>query len=180
MTKVLTYKQARNYINDGDIIFIRDNSKFLQNPIRSAIRFFTNSNYVHTGIAFWATIAGHEHLMITEAQGGTSRRIVNLSFYQTEDIDVITPLRSWTTISNAAIAKLGKVEYGWLDAIYIGITSKLKFLHMKPRNFRGEICSEWVANLQSIYPSTVSPQQLFDILLQNHQRVKLRIRSVIP
>ena len=173
----MTYEEARKYINDGDIIFIRGEKKFLKNPIRSSIMFFTNSVYVHTGIVFWANIAGHKHLLITEAQGGTSRRIVNMSFYETENIDVMEPLKEWNDISTDAVEKLGKVKYGWMDAFYVGLREKFYKIPFKPKNFSGEICSERVANLQGITPSEISPQKLYEILLKNGKKIKLQIRK---
>ena len=83
--KFSTYEKAREHINDGDIVFIRDKV----GPIVALIRFFTRSRYSHVGIAFWINTGGKKRLMFAEAQGGAKRRIVNISYYDSVNLDVV-------------------------------------------------------------------------------------------
>ncbi len=94
----VTYEQYRDIAQDGDIIFIRGvKNSFVQ----SVIMFFTDSPYSHVGIAFWAIINDSPRLMIVEAQGGSNRRIINLSFYNDGTlIDVIKAPMSWLKVNS--------------------------------------------------------------------------------
>lgn len=172
----MSYEEARGVIEDGDIVFVREKMS-LARPIRSLIMFFTNSHYIHVGIAFWVRVCGHNHLMIAEAQGGAKRRIINMSYYQKRKMDVVTSPAEWNATCEKAIANLGVVDYGWLDAIYVGIKEKLStFISLPEKDFPGEICSEFVARLLELEKVNVSPQRLYEILMKDGQSLKLMIR----
>lgn len=174
--ETITYDQARDKINDGDIIFIRNAFTFTS----KIIRLFTRSKYSHVGIAFWAIIGGEERLMIVEAQGGTRRRIVNMSFYAKNQIDVVAAPRPWPEYAKRALENIGLEEYGWFEAIYVGIReSLLTYLNiiLSPKDLPGEICSEYVAKMLDFPVPHVSPQGLMTQLNDRGHFVTLQIRK---
>lgn len=157
------YSDIRNLISSGDIIFLKTNT--LAGKI---IRFFTNSPYTHVCMAFWIhSNSSVSRLLVVEAQGGTRRRIINLSDYIKYDWTIINNLGDWSSQEPEALDKLGNVSYGWINASYFGIRQfLLKTLRIKlPRkSFSGEICSEFVANILKLEESRVTPSELFDVL----------------
>lgn len=176
--KVLSYDTARLEIESGDIVFVRGNhSKFVQ----SLIMFFTKSPYSHVGFAFWMTTENglENRLMMVEAQGGTKRRVVNMSFYETRRLDVVTSPVMWNEIEACALSKLGLVEYGWLDALYVGVHDfLLKYFRIKipHTNMPGETCSEFVAKCLHLKEVHVSPQELFELLMKQGCETKIKVR----
>ena len=175
--EIVTYEQARRYINDGDIIFTNNKKGWVVGPL---IRFFTRAHYTHVGIAFWMRTGGRDRLMMVEAQGGARRRIVNLSMYRDIDIDVVTPPKSWETVNNKALERLSQVPYGWFEAGYVGFREfMLKYFNSKMpyKNLPGEICSEFVANIYGLPYNHVSPQLLLEQLLNKGQKIRMRIRG---
>lgn len=166
-----TYDQARDRIQNGDIVFIKNKSGILP----WIIRLFTSSSYSHVGIAFWVTVEDTARLMIAETQGGVNRRILNLSYYASSEMDIVKAPVPWPLYFETALHHLGKEKYGWLDACYIGIREffiKKLNIRLPIRNFYGEICSEYVARLlirglPDIQPS-VSPQGLFEQICPNN------------
>ena len=173
--KEYSYEEGRKLIKNGDVVFIRGK----KNPVATAIRFFTRSKYSHVGIAFWATISGKKRLMMVEAQGGNKRRIVNMSYYYGVNLDIIAAPKKWTEISEKALLSLGQIKYGWLEAIYVGLREfLLNYLGIKlPRkNFAGEICSEYVANILELPKKHISPQKLFEQIVERGHKQRLNIR----
>lgn len=171
MSKV-SYEQARLDIQDGDIIFIKNNKGLF---LPQLIRFFTRSPYTHVGIAFWITTGSADRLMVVEAQGGAKRRIVNLSYYEDDHIDVVEAPKDWDRVSEKAIERLNQVPYGWLQALYVGVREfLLQYFNVKlpMRDLPGEICSEFVARIYDLPERHISPQLLLDQL----QRLGFHIR----
>lgn len=171
----LPYSEGRALIGNGDIVFVKGKRNFLAR----LIRFATRSHYSHAGIAFWANIGGRDRLMIVEAQGGTRRRILNLSFYSGSELVIVKAPRAWEEYQEEAVERIGKVEYGWTDAIYVGIRELfLKYFHIKlPRaNFGGEICSEFIAKMLNLPEKNVSPQLLMEQLIKADKRPFLLIK----
>lgn len=174
--ETITYDQARDKINDGDIIFIRNARTFTS----KVIRFFTRSKYSHVGIAFWAIIGGEERLMVVEAQGGTARRIINMSFYAKDQMDIVASPRPWIEYAKEALEHVGIEEYGWFEATYVGLRESLfTYLNilLAPRDFPGEICSEYVAKMLQLPTPHVSPQGLMNELNVQGYFVTLQIRK---
>ena len=172
----LSYEAARSHIKSGDIVFIKDSPTFLA----SIIRLFTRSKYSHVGIAFWMTSGGVERLMMVEAQGGTRRRIVNLSKYRNVDLDVVHAPEIWGAAVGIALERLSEVPYGYLEALYVGIVEALQQyfdITIPRKNFSGEICSEFVARIYNLPSKHVSPQALFDQLIQEGHALKLLVRE---
>lgn len=170
-----SYAVARDKINDGDIVFVRGSWR---HPIQTLIMFFTRSPYSHVGIAFWIEINKTNRLMIVEAQGGTKRRILNMSYYQNRNLDVVESPRSWESYADVATEKLGEVGYGWMDALYIGLRDFLKGVVVLPAKDvdSGEICSEFIAKCLEIDEQSLGPGGLFDYLIEHGSVLKIKIR----
>ena len=66
MSTTISYEKIRNYIKDGDVVFVANKSTI----VAKVIQFFTRSRYSHVGFAFWIEAAGRDRLMMVEAQGG--------------------------------------------------------------------------------------------------------------
>lgn len=176
MLKYYDYRDARMHIENGDIVFIRDKV----GPIANLIRFFTKSNYSHAGISFWIEVAGKQRLMMVEAQGGAKRRIVNISYYNNAHLDVFTAPKEWNDVGHYALDKLSKVQYGYFEAIYVGIREfLLKYFDVKlpSADLPGEICSEFIANIYQLPKKHISPQLLFEQLIELGYEVKIEVRK---
>lgn len=176
MLKYYTYEEARSKIEDGDIVFIRDKV----GPVVSLIRFFTRSKYSHVGIAFWIKTAGKKRLMVVEAQGGSKRRIVNISYYNMINLDVFTAPKPWSEVGHNALSKLSQVDYGYLEAIYVGIREfLLQYFNIKipAADLHGEICSEYVANVYNLPENHISPNLLLKQLIELGYDYKIKVRK---
>jgi len=170
---MFNYQEGRNLIKDGDIVFVSGNPK---RPIQALIMFVTNSKYSHVGIAFWATINNRKRLFIVESQGGTKTRIINMSFYDGRELDVIIPPLSWDEVYDIALKDIGIKQYGWLDAIYIGLREVLqKYVRLPSKKFPGEICSERVARIYKLENTGISPQKLYEELTEDLENIRLKI-----
>jgi len=164
----LTYDQARNIIQDGDVVFFQGIYSW-KHPIDSLIMFVTGSPFVHCNIAFWVEVGGQKRLMAVEAQGATKRRIVNESFYNDKNMVVIAAPVAWDTIANAALEKVAVTKYGYLAAIYAGIRDlsvRTLGVRLPNTNPPGEICSEFVAKLVGLEDADISPGDLYFLLLK--------------
>ena len=100
--KSVSYEEARNQIQDGDIIFVRNKQTLSARVVRT----FTRSLYSHVGFAFWVEAAGKRRLMMVEAQGGARRRIVNMSYYRENELDIIAAQDDWNDIGSNALTNL--------------------------------------------------------------------------
>ena len=172
----MNYDQARSMISDGDLVFVRGS---WSKPLQSLIMWFTNSEYSHVGICFWITINNKQRLMIIEAQGGTTRRILNLSFYQGHNMDLMKAPKPWIDYADDITSKIGLIPYGWLDAIYSGLREKIqKYIYLPPKNLdSGEICSEMIAKALKLPITELSPQGLFDELKKGGNDISIEIRE---
>lgn len=165
------YEDFREHINSGDVVFVLG-SKTEFRPIQRLIMWATNSQYTHVGVAFWAQMDGGDtpRLMIVESQGGSTRRILNLSYYKDEDMHVVAGPLGWSEVSGTALERLGEAEYGYLDALWVGIREYIQVvsnMNLPKFNFRGETCSELVARMFKLRQVVVSPQTLFEELGSN-------------
>lgn len=176
----IDYNEFRKVISNGDIILIRGKkNKF--NLIQRLIMWATNSHYIHTGIAFWMYVGEKKtpRLMIVEAQAGSKRRILNLSYYSNNDIDVYTSPKQWDEISEKALDFVGLQPYGYFDALWVGIREKFQTMfnwNIPKINFKGETCSEFVARMVGIEVPIVSPQTLTEELLKQGCYLKYEYR----
>jgi hypothetical protein len=157
----MTYDQARLIIKDGDIVFISTATPSLVGRIITAV---TGSPFTHVCIAFWIVVGGKSRLMCVEAQGGTSRRIINLSYYSNKNIVVVIPPPSWEMACDPALSKVATVPYGWGEAAYVGlrdVASRRFNIKLPKKNLEHEICSEFVADVYSLANACVSPGDLY-------------------
>jgi len=171
----MTYKDARKTIQDGDIVFVRN-----KNTVSAkVVRVFTRSLYSHVGFAFWIEAAGKRRLMMVEAQGGAKRRIVNMSYYRENELDIIQAKEDWNIIGDQALSQLGLVSYGWGEAAYVGLREtllKVFNVQIPRKDFPGEICSEYVARILKLKKQHISPQLLCEELLGMGYKERVQIR----
>jgi hypothetical protein len=164
----LTYEEARSVVKDGDIVFI--NGQW-NDPIEAVVMFFTASMFSHVCIAFWATTPQGKLLLCVEAQGSTRRRIFPLSFYSDNLLTVVAAPRPWKTVEAFALSKVGKAEYGMVEAMYVGVREFiLRHTGYKlPARFNNkEYCSTFVAAVYDLEVESGSPQTLYEHLLQQY------------
>lgn len=168
----ISYNFARDQIQDGDIIFIKGTT-----VISKVTRFFTKSKYTHVGIAFWVYINRKPRLMITEAQGGTRRRMLNLSYYKSKEMDVVRCPRPWIEYADDALDLIGEVKYSFLTAFYVGIREFLSRYNimLPPKKFSGEICSEYVARMLGLQTTEISPGKLLEVLTTSGNEIKFHV-----
>ena len=155
---------------DGDIVFIKRNTL-----LAKVITFVTRTKYSHVGIIFNAVIGGEPTTMIVEAQGGTKRRILSFSYYDDCDIALIQAPKKWNLVKDIALKDLGKVTYGWIDAIYVGIREFLNSyvgISLPLANFPGEICSEFVARVYNLPEKNISPGKQFTSLIEAGNKLR--------
>ena len=174
---MLTYSHNRSKIQSGDVVFLMNRGTRLHR----LITYFTRSTHIHVGIAFWVNIQGTNHLMISEANGGAQRRIVNLSHYQDHDMDILSTKHDWEQIGTIALSHLGQVRYGWLQAAYIGIGELFQHLFavgLPQIILPGEICSEFVANVLGLERNYLSPASLYSYLVDElGYEIRVNIRN---
>lgn len=168
MDTFTSYNDARAHIKSGDIIFIKGDQR---DWLSRLIMWSTNSKFSHVGIAVWLHELGYndDRLMIIESQGGTRRRLINMSFYQDAGFVVMDSSSMWSKVRDEAINTLGLIEYGYLDALWVGIRERTQIMFnvmLPPLNFNGETCSEFIARLCGLQDPVVSPQRLHDQIIE--------------
>lgn len=161
----LTYDEARNVIQDGDIVFINGSWR---DPVSAVVMFFTASTFSHVCIAFWVPTSHGRMLMCVEAQGRTRRRIFPLSYYADQMLTVVAAPKPWDDVKQHALSKVGRADYGMFEAIYVGlrefVAREFKYsLPIRPHN--KEYCSALVAAVYELQDVHGSPQVLYDQLL---------------
>lgn len=173
--QVLPYASAVSKIKDGDIVFMKNRGK-----VSRLVQFLTHSSYSHVGIAFWARIGDNYRVMIIESQRGTKRRIQNLSVYSDNDLDILPAPTEFMMYEEQAFSELGIKKYNSIEAIYIGIREFL-FKTLKWRlpsaKFSGEICSEFIARLLELSNTDVSPQGLYEQLVDLGHNISIKVRK---
>jgi hypothetical protein len=164
----LAYDQARSIIEDGDVVLFQGNLS-ISHPIDAIIMLVTGSPFVHVNIAFWEDVAGQHMLMAVEAQGGTKRRILNESFYSNKKMVVIKGIKAWSDIAPDALSRVAEQKYSYITAFYAGLRDfcvRIFGWRLPKMNHPGEICSEFVARLQGLPDTDLSPGDLYKALLQ--------------
>ena len=162
----LKYEEARDTIEDGDIIFFSAVPSIL-NPIQTLIILVTGSPITHCNIAFWAEIGGVKRLMAVEAQGFTERRIINESFYTGRKIAIVKSPKPWNEMADSALARVAVKEYGYFTAIYAGLRDAFSHwfgIRLPAFKNPGEICSEFVAREVGLDDTDISPANLYKTL----------------
>jgi hypothetical protein len=160
------YQHIRDDIEDGDIVFVKGSWKKLTHAL---IMLFTHSNLYHVGIAFWMQSATGRRLFMLEAHGKSTRRIINLGFYEKYEMLVVKAPKPWETIEENALMKLGNVKYGYIEAFYIGLRDACMNwfgIKLPSWNLPAEVCSSLVARLYGMKDPIVSPQKLYENLQQ--------------
>jgi len=175
----MSYHELEHLIQDGDIIFVRSKGTFLHN----IITYFTTAPQIHCGIAFWIEMHGKRHLLMLETNGGARRRLISVRNYKECDIDVLEAPVKWEEIAHIALDHLGDDrEYGWIEAIYVGITETVERVfgvRLPKYSFDSEICSKLVADIIKLESTEMSPAKLYDKLRQLGIKRKLKIRRSI-
>jgi hypothetical protein len=173
--KVSSYRTIRPQIEDGDLVFVRNGTTLTSKVIQVC----TRSIYSHVGIAFWTQIASTRRLMVIEAQGGSTRRIISMSFYENAGLDIIKAPRPWEEYADEALESVGQAKYGWMDAFYVGMREgAFKYFNttLPFRDFSGEICSEFAARMLQLENVHVSPQGLVDELTRKGHSIVMQAR----
>lgn len=163
--KFHNFEDIKDQIEDGDIVFIK--GKWNSIP-QSLIMMSTRSKIYHVGIAFWMHTPNNRHLMLVEATGKSSRRIVNLRYYEHYKMNVIKAVVPWSEMEYEALDKIGLEGYGFVEAAYIGIReSFFRWFGVKLPlvDLPLEVCSSFVAKLLKFHDHIISPQKLYDRLL---------------
>lgn len=176
-----SYDEARELIQDGDIIFLRANKK---SPLLSRIiSYITKSPYHHVAMAFWLyTDSGKEKRLFMLEAYGIGRRVTPLSLYIDRDFDIIrmknTP--KWAEIESLALEPVGRVPYSYMSLISMAIE---EILGKKARDYNGEVCSEMSAKLlikagyNKPLKGLITPRDLAKDLLANGEELVLQIRK---
>lgn len=165
----MDYAQARNLIEDGDLIAVRGTHGALAAATRSA----TDSPVTHTGIAFWQA----DGLWMGELNGGGNHG-VPLSQLEGTDFDVYyPPVPSRKKVRASLLAALrDKQPYGFLALPVIGLLNWLRikvFIHWR----QILVCSGWCVKVYegAEWPERsriLSPAELVDLLV-----LKLEVRA---
>lgn len=141
---VMSYKEARSFIKNGDLLTFMVGHKDYR-LLHKLTKFVTRSPYYHTGIAVWmSTDSGESRLFICEAHR-TGRRLVPLSMYSNLRFDVTTCPVEFNLIEKPLLELVGSVPYGFLD--YIGVGLRMLFGITAKDDDGSEICSEMAQDL---------------------------------
>ena len=164
-----TYDEARQVIKSGDIIFVKGRPHDI---IEKVIMKATRSKFSHVCVAFWVNECNGDfsRLLVVEAQGNTSRRITNLSFYADRDLVVVKAPKQWNDVRELALDKVSRASYGYIDALWVGTrewSQRVLRLNLPKFDFEGETCSEFVARLYDMDDVVVSPQKLYSNLIHS-------------
>jgi hypothetical protein len=132
--KTMNYKEARKYIDNGDMIAVRT----AHNWINRATQFFTRSPYTHAGLAIW--IDGG--LYIAELNGGRNH-LTPMSQLEDLDFDVFKKPGCVENVRANIFKWLRKpIEYAYASFIVIGLLNWLK-IKTFVRWRKMLVCSGW-------------------------------------
>ena len=178
MITAKTFDEIRDKVTDGDIIFIHKTAGFLN----KLIKFFTKTQYSHCAVLFWLKTPSGKRLMLVESQGMTKRRIVSASEYEKDEFDIISSPIPWNMIQESCFKKVGKVDYGYDDAVKVGVRDFLLrnfgiAIKVPADNDNDEICSSFIAQALGMKDTMISPGDLFEQLTRNGNPVKIRVRK---
>jgi len=74
---------------------------------------------------------------------------------------------TWKDVESVALAKVGKAQYGYFNAFYIGFC-EFVWDHTGVRlpriDTQQEICSEFIARVYGLQPAEISPIELYRML----------------
>jgi hypothetical protein len=174
----MTYEQARELIQDGDIISffkLKSNGTLTSN----IISFFTKSEIYHTAMAVWLTSDnGERRLFVVEADPA-NRLLVPLSVFSDHNFTVLAKpdYVDFKKISPKLINKVGTAKYSYLKAINSGIRQYFNFPVLAST---GEFCSELVLKMWQlggfkINDTLLDPTELEKVLIEDHD-IKYRCK----
>lgn len=114
-----SYENARSHILDGDCIAVRKKTGFLP----TLTRYFTDSEYTHTGIAVWLDGG----LWVAELNGG-GNHVIPLSQIEGVDFDVFEPPPNTRPRIREAVLEASRVKtpYAFLLLPVIGLLNWVK------------------------------------------------------
>ena len=166
--KSYTYEELRDIVSDGDIVFVHGSWKSL---VSALIMWTTKSQFSHVFICFKHQTEKEKQTrwLLVEAQKGTKRRILNMSYYQHRRFSVIKAPQMWRRVEDIALEQVGKAKYSALEAIYAGVIDlmwNVFRIKMPKFNLPTEICSEFVARVYELPEKNVSPQKLWAQLIK--------------
>lgn len=157
----VTHEEVYSQINNGDIMFVAN----FNHPLARVIQFATRSPYSHIAILFWVTVpGGDKRLMVIEAQGGTTRRVQDFDFYCKRPLQIVAAPKDWMSYESTALEYIGEEKYGYFEAFYSGLRDFCYTyfgISLPKKDFKGEICSEFVARCLGLNSINVTPQDVF-------------------
>jgi hypothetical protein len=124
---------------------------------------------------------GTKRLFFVDANTG-SRRIVPLSEYEGYGMTVIESPVYPEYYEDELLKKVGKIQYGYLDAMIIGLFERFEITN-KHLDFSGECCSEMITKMlnkginHDKLPIMVSPNKLIQILIDRGHKIKFDIQG---
>ncbi len=157
--EVISSNNEKSLILSGDILFFTANDL-----VGKAITEITSGDYCHVAVAF-ADSTGR--LMVLECQGGTPKRVVDLSFYEGRTVAIVGTVKAWGTLRDKAVQGLGAAGYDYIEAGLAGFGA----LVARETNWRlethasGHICSTFIAQLFGVTDEVIAPAELFELLL---------------
>lgn len=171
----ITYDEARNLIQDGDIISVLRNTK-KSSLISWVITKVTNSPIYHTAIAVWMkSETGEKRLFAVEAYDAV-RRMVPISQYAINDLHVlaIPDNVKFENFSYTLIERVGAAKYSYPKAIYSGFRRVFKLPQFSPTT--GEFCSEMAAKLWKLGGLDIDDTELDPAKLEEILTTKYNIK----
>jgi len=171
--KIYSYEEIRGQIDDGDIIFTRGSWK---DPIQALIMSVTDSLLSHACIAFWSypTLTSNpteNRLMVIEIFLGTKGKILPFETFNDRLFCGIKAPKEWSEVKHTALAQVGKRKYSLWQFTHVGLrdyfwnTFKIRLPRFK-HSPQGEICSEFIARVYELSDHDVSPQGLWNHLVE--------------
>lgn len=173
MAPILSYEQARDLIQDGDIVSILRNDK-KSSIIAKLTTWWTQSPIYHTGIAVWlSTYSNNEkRLFIVEAFDAT-RRVAPLSIYAKNRMHILAIPEhvKFEYFAPSLLERIGTAEYSYIRAFMSGLRQYVKLPALVLAT--GEFCSElaakaWKIGGMNITETGLNPAELERVLIQEY------------
>lgn len=132
----MKYRDARELIQTGDLLGFKRKSGLTA----TLTRFFTRSDYTHTGIALWI----EDGLWLAEINLGHSNHLIPVSQVTDVDFDVFcSPVTDSPRIRSSIVDSLRvRLDYSLRSAVTIGLINWLK-LKFRPKVRNALDCSEY-------------------------------------
>jgi hypothetical protein len=164
-----SYFGARDQIANGDIINIYAPAQFsFMTLLYCIIKFFTKSSVVHSVIALWMSApSGEKKLMCVESNIKGGKRIVPLSHYMNQKMEVIHLPSDipFSGMEDVLLARVSDQNYALIDFISIGMKEYFGIQKFKEYDTGGQVCSElcadaWIKAGVKLPETLVSPGKL--------------------